>query len=216
VIPLTIQSWRRFGVCGGHTGISLGLGQAVQQGGLHGPTLALESKLGDQQSSAHYWKYPQALVMASWDRKDHRATEMSERSVSMAGPSFESGQVSRILQQIYEGMAVLDQLGDKIGTVEYVYLGELPEIDEQFGQGQLAPSAADGSEGSLIEEFARAIVLTEQVPDIWRERLLSHGFIRINSTGLFTADRYVMPAQIASVADDRVMLCVSRDRLIKA
>ena len=127
----------------------------------------------------------------------------------MAGPSFESGQMSRILQQIYEGMVVHDQMGDKIGTVEYVYLGELLDIDEPFGQGQLSPSTADGSECSLIEEFARAIVLTEQVPEIWRERLLSHGFIRINSTGLFTA-------QIASVADDRVMLSVSRDRLIKA
>jgi hypothetical protein len=134
----------------------------------------------------------------------------------MAGPQFEYGQVSCILQQIYEGMAVHDQMGDKIGTVEYVYLGELTEADEEFGPGESSPSIADGSEGSLIEEFARAIVLTEQVPDIWRERLLSHGFIRIHSTRLFTADRYVMPAQIASVADNRVMLCVSRDRLMKA
>ncbi len=134
----------------------------------------------------------------------------------MVGPQFEAGQVSRILQQIYEGMAVHDQTGDKIGSVEYVYLGESTDADEKFGPGEFTPSMVDGSEGSLIEEFARAIVLTEQVPDIWRERLLSHGFIRINSTGLFAADRYVMPAQIASVADNRVMLCVSRDRLIKA
>jgi sporulation protein YlmC with PRC-barrel domain len=134
----------------------------------------------------------------------------------MAGARFESGQVSRILQQIYEGMPVYDQRGDKIGTVEYVYLGELTEVDEKFGPGEFTSSIVDGSEGSLIEEFARAIVLTEQVPDIWRERLLSHGFIRISKTGLFTADRYAMPAQIASVTDDRVTLCVSRDRLIKA
>jgi hypothetical protein len=111
---------------------------------------------------------------------------------------------------------VYDQRGDKIGTVEYVYLGELTEVDEKFGPGEFTSSIVDGSEGSLIEEFARAIVLTEQVPDIWRERLLSHGFIRISKTGLFTADRYAMPAQIASVTDDRVTLCVSRDRLIKA
>jgi len=134
----------------------------------------------------------------------------------MVGPQFESGQVSRLLQQIYEGMAVYDRLGDKIGTVEYVYLGELAETDEKFGSGESSPSMADGSQGSLIEEFARAIILTEQVPDIWRERLLSHGFIRMSSTGLFSTDRYVMSAQIASVDDDRVLLCVSRDRLIKA
>jgi len=134
----------------------------------------------------------------------------------MAGPQFEAGQASRILQQIYEGMPVYDQKGDKIGAVEYVYLGELAEDDEKFGPGEFTSSLIDGSDGSLIEEFARAIVLTEQVPEIWRERLLSHGFIRISRTALFTADRYAMPAQIAGVADDRVMLCVSRDRLIKA
>jgi hypothetical protein len=134
----------------------------------------------------------------------------------MAGAQFESGQASRILQQIYEGMPVYDQRGDKVGTVEYVYGGELTEVNDNFGPGEFTSSMVDGSEGSLIEEFASAIVLTEQVPDIWRERLLSHGFIRISSIGLFTADRYAMPAQIANVADDRVMLCVSRDRLIKA
>jgi len=134
----------------------------------------------------------------------------------MAGPQFESGQISRILQQIDAGMPVYDQRGDKIGTVEYVYLGELTEVDEQYGPGESSSSLVDGSEGSLIEEFARAIVLTEQIPDLWRERLLSHGFIRISSTGLFTANRYVMPAQIARVSDNRIMLCVSRDSLIKA
>jgi hypothetical protein len=134
----------------------------------------------------------------------------------MAGPQFESGQISRILQQINEGMPVYDRRGDKIGTVEYVYLGELTDVDETYGPEESSSSLVDGSEGSLIEEFARAIVLTEQIPDFWRERLLSHGFIRISSTGLFTANRYVMPAQIACVSDNRIMLCVSKDRLIKA
>jgi hypothetical protein len=133
----------------------------------------------------------------------------------MAEPRFESGQVGRILLQVYEGMPVYDQTGNRIGTVEYVYLGELSEPDEEFGQGQLS-STLESSEGSLIEDFAKAIVLTEQVSDTLRERLLCHGFMRITSTGFFSADRYVMPAQIASVADDRVMLCVSREKLIKA
>ena len=133
----------------------------------------------------------------------------------MAEPQFESGQISRILLQVYEGMPVYDQMGNKIGTVEYVYLGELTEPDEEFGEGQLS-STFESSEGSLIEDFAKAIVLTEQVSDTLRERLLCHGFMRINSTGFFSADRYVLPTQIASVADDRVMLCVSREKLIKA
>jgi hypothetical protein len=108
---------------------------------------------------------------------------------------FELEQVDPILQQIYEGVAVHDRTGRRIGTVEYVYLGEVA--------------------GSLIEEFAKAVLLTERVPDIWRERLLSYGFIRINRFGLFTADRYALPSQIAGVVDDRVLLNVDLDELLK-
>jgi hypothetical protein len=134
----------------------------------------------------------------------------------MADPRFEAEKVNPILTQVYEGMRVYDRLGDKIGTIEYVYLGELAEPDEEYERGPDAASAFDGSEGSLIEDFARAIALTQQVSDTWRERLLCYGFIRINSTGLFAADRYATPEQIAHVADDRVLLCVNRNELLKA
>jgi hypothetical protein len=134
----------------------------------------------------------------------------------MAEPRFKSEEVNPILDQVYEGMTVHDRTGDKIGTVKYVYLGELIDSDEAYDQGPDTPSAFDSSEGSLIEDFGRAIALTEHIADPLRERLLFYGFIRIHSTGLFAADRYVMPGQVASVADDRVMLCVSRNDLIKA
>jgi hypothetical protein len=134
----------------------------------------------------------------------------------MAEPRFKSEELNPILTQVYEGMTVHDRTGDKIGTVKYVYLGELIDSDEGYDQGPDTPSAYDSSEGSLIEDFARAIALTEHISDPWREQLLCHGFIRIHSIGLFAADRYAMPGQIASVADDRVMLCVSRNELIKA
>ena len=134
----------------------------------------------------------------------------------MSGPQFDSEQINPLLLQVYEGMAVHDWTGNKIGTVEYVYLGEVTEAPEEFGYKDHTTSPLTGSEGSLIEEFATAILLTEQVSDIWRERLLSYGFIRISSTGLFTSNRYAIPSQIASVADDRVLLCVDQNELIKA
>jgi hypothetical protein len=134
----------------------------------------------------------------------------------MLGPQFESEQVEPILRQIYEGMAVHDQTGHRIGTVEYVYLGEVAESSDDCGYYERAPSVLTRSEGLLIEEFAKAILLTEQVSDIWRERLLSYGFIRIKSSRLFTSDRYVLPSQIAGVAEDRVLLYVDRGELLKA
>jgi hypothetical protein len=134
----------------------------------------------------------------------------------MLGRQFELEQVDPILLQIYEGMAVQDRTGRKIGTVEYVYLGEVAESSEQGGYNAQPAAALASSEGSLIEEFAKAVLLTERVSDIWRERLLSYGFIRINRSGLFTADRYALPSQIAGVADDRVLLNVDLDELLKA
>ena len=134
----------------------------------------------------------------------------------MPGTQFESEQVDPILVQICEGMAVYDQTGHMIGTVAYVYLGEVAESPELCGYYARTPSVLASSEELLIEEFAKAILLTEQIPDLWREQLLSYGFIRINGSGLFSPDRYALPSQIAGVAEDCVLLYVDRDELLKA
>jgi hypothetical protein len=134
----------------------------------------------------------------------------------MPGAQFESEQVDPILVQVYEGMTVYDQTGHMIGTVAYVYLGEVAESPERCGYNERTPSALTSSEESLIEEFAKAILLTERISDLWRERLLSYGFIRINSSGLFSSDRYALPLQIAGVAEGCVLLGVDRDELLKA
>jgi hypothetical protein len=152
----------------------------------------------------------------SSNKNRYIANLLQEGGISMLGPQFESEQVEPILRQICEGMAVHDQTGHRIGTVEYVYLGEVAESYEDCGYYERAASVLTGSEGSLIEEFAKALLLTEQLSDIWRERLLSYGFIRINSSRLFTSHRYVLPSQIAGVAGDRVLLYVDRDELLKA
>jgi len=133
----------------------------------------------------------------------------------MAEPERQAGEANRLLTQVYEGTTVYSRTGAKIGTVEYVYLGELAERADGHDREQAYPSAPGGGEGSLIGEFAREVVLAEQIPAGLRDRLLRHGLLRINSTGLFAADRYVMPDQIASVSPYRVTLRVSRNELLK-
>jgi hypothetical protein len=133
----------------------------------------------------------------------------------MSQQPFEQQHGNRILTQIYEGMTVYDRAGNKIGTVEHVYLrGVNEEADKRGGGPETVPSPGRG-ESSLIEDFAQAIFPSDQLPETLRQRLLRHGFIRIDSTGLFAADRYVMPDQIADVSDDRVTLRGTRDELIK-
>jgi hypothetical protein len=134
----------------------------------------------------------------------------------MDEPRFAATQTNGVLAQVYEGMGVYDRTGRKLGTVETVYLGELIETDDAYGQDPATLSVREKREVSLIEDFARAIAITERVSDPLRERLLSQGFMRIDSRGLFVVDRYALPEQIDSVSDGRVMLRVNRDELIKA
>jgi hypothetical protein len=128
---------------------------------------------------------------------------------------FDSRQGNPLLRRIYEGMTVYDRTDNKIGTVEYVYPGELPEVADQRGQKPATLSVRGSHARSLIEAFGREIALTDYVPDTLREELLRHGFLRINCAGLFVADRYAKPEQIASVSNDGVTLRVTRDELIK-
>jgi len=133
----------------------------------------------------------------------------------MSQQPFEEGRGSRILTQAYEGMDVYDRTGDKIGTVEYVYLGAMDEDADAYGAGPATASGPGRRESSLLQDFAKALGAGDHVPEVLHDRLRRHGFIRIDSTGLFAADRYVMPDQIADISGDRVTLRVTRDELIK-
>lgn len=127
---------------------------------------------------------------------------------------FEQEEGSSLLDQISEGMTVYDPQGDQIGTVKYVYLGAVMEEEDERGIGAATTDAADMSANTLIEDFAM-LFAPDPMPETLRHRLLRHGFIRIDSAGLFASDRYAMPRQIASVSGDRVTPRVSREELMK-
>jgi hypothetical protein len=129
---------------------------------------------------------------------------------------FEPPYANRLLTQIYEGMTVYDRAGEKIGTVEHVYLGEGSNEVDQHGEGPATAPSPGRGESSLLEDIATTIFPSDHVPESLRQRLLRQGFLRIDSTGLLAADRYVMPDQIADVSKDRVTLRVTRDELIKS
>jgi hypothetical protein len=133
----------------------------------------------------------------------------------MSQQAFERQEGRHLLGQIYEGMPVYDRTSHKIGTVECVYLGVVREEASQRGDGPATASSPSSSESSLIEDFAKATVPQDQLPETLRQRLLRQGFLRIDSTGLFAADRYVMPDQIESVSGDGVMLHATRNELLK-
>lgn len=121
---------------------------------------------------------------------------------------------SNILTQIFEGMEVYDQPGEKVGTVRDVYLGAVTEEEDERGLGPATVSPAVGTTSSLMDDFIQAMSSPQGLPDALRQRFLRQGFIRINTSGLFRADCYALPEQIAGVSEGRVLLQVPGKELV--
>lgn len=118
------------------------------------------------------------------------------------------------LRKVREGMKVYDSDDKEIGTVERVYLGEVSPRADERGEGPATARYPNQSENDLVQDLAKAFD-NDQVPDELRARLQRMGFIRLDAKGLFAADRYILPDQIARVSGDKVILNTTKDRLIK-
>jgi hypothetical protein len=120
---------------------------------------------------------------------------------------------STILRKVEEGMRVYDRNNETLGTVSRVYLGASSE--EAIASGLGPGTARDPSLGAVAPagRIREAFLPPSPVPDELRERLLGHGFVRIDTTGLFTADCYAPPEQIEIVSTEGVRLSVTRDEL---
>lgn len=121
--------------------------------------------------------------------------------------------IQNVMLQIHEGMTVYDRTGAAIGTVEFVRFGD--EDPQQPGPETITGSQVDNTSGSWLVESVAAVFSDEDLPDTLRDRLVRHGFVRVDA-GLLASDRFVLPDQIATVSDDGVHLRVVDDELIKA
>ncbi|GGF43745.1 hypothetical protein GCM10011321_37860 [Youhaiella tibetensis] len=117
-------------------------------------------------------------------------------------------------QGIHVGMRVFDNHHRHIGVVDdFKYSDEDPSRPGPETAG-INPGDMKGRD-SIINNLAEAFHPNE-LPEEIRERLLNEGYVRLDADGLFAADRYILPEQIASVGDDEITLTVdSKDELIK-
>jgi hypothetical protein len=117
-----------------------------------------------------------------------------------------------LLPKVREGMKVLDRLHHEIGTVERVQMSDDDPATEEVEAA--TPGNLRQRDDSLIDNLAE-VFAPDELPEEVRERLFQQGFVRIDSAGLFAADRYVTPDQIMSVSGDALTLNVSKDELLK-
>lgn len=111
------------------------------------------------------------------------------------------------IAEVHEGMTVVDVVGEKVGTVRAVRMGDPGAVTSE-GQG-----AAEDVQGGVVGALARVFSAADPVPDGLRERLLRLGFVQIDAAGLFTGDRYAASDEIAEVAGETVHLSVGKDML---
>jgi hypothetical protein len=115
-------------------------------------------------------------------------------------------------RDVHVGMKVFDRMNNEIGKVE----------DFKFSENEENPAvifedvdAADRPrEGGLVEDIAEAFA-PDDMPEVLRDRLLTEGYIRLDTKGLFEADRYILPEQIDSSSGNALLLNVSKDELMK-
>lgn len=119
-----------------------------------------------------------------------------------------------ILRNVHAGMRVVDSASHEIGKVDWVKYGDDdPSTPEPEAAG-ISPIEDAELPDTLLETIAEAFQ-SDRLPDEIRERLLHQGFVRIDADGLFSADRYVTPEQIAQVSSDTLTLKVSKAELLK-
>ncbi len=120
-----------------------------------------------------------------------------------------------ILKSVETGMDVYDITGDKFGEVDDLYFGAVGDEIVDGVEPATTSEAPVNAQDELIQDFAKALGGEDDLPEELRQRLLHDGYIRIDANGLFAADRFVLPDQIASVDDKGVHLRVARRDLIK-
>ena len=112
------------------------------------------------------------------------------------------------IEQVREGMSVVDSLGEKVGKVESLMMGDPQAATEQGNELR-----DTGFMGNVAEAFGAE--REPDVPDAVRGQLLRTGYLKVDGGFLFGTDRYVQPDRIVAVRDDTVYLNVPKAELIK-
>jgi hypothetical protein len=140
-----------------------------------------------------------------------RGTHLEALAMGIS-PGSEDPRRDDLLATIKNGMKVVDMDGDKVGKVTFVRMADLNDPDDTPNRdtdpGLLAAVDNDfDDQDTLLDVF-------EGEDDV-TERMRRTGYVKIDAAGFFTGDKYVEPAQIASVEGDTVRLAIDKDDIVK-
>jgi hypothetical protein len=115
------------------------------------------------------------------------------------------------IAQVREGMTVVDAAGDEIGKVDYVKMGDPEAVT-------VNPADATDDRGGIFEGVADVLSGpdADDLPITLAGEMLRVGYLRVDTKGWFSKDRFVPADAIQGVTGDRVQLAVTKDELIEA
>jgi hypothetical protein len=111
------------------------------------------------------------------------------------------------ISHVHEGMRVVDAVGEEVGKVQFVRMGDPEAITTEGNEGR--PT-------ELMGKIASAVLPEEREPDVpepLRTRLLRTGYVKIDGPDLRDTDRYASSTQVREVSGDTVLLSVARRQL---
>jgi hypothetical protein len=120
--------------------------------------------------------------------------------------------MERLPESIEVGMKVFDSELREIGRVDDL---KYPENATAPGVEPATVDAADTPEDNTLVDAVAEAFGREDVPEPLRSQLLRDGYVRLDASGLFASDRYILPEQIARMTADGIQLNVTIDALIK-
>ncbi len=140
---------------------------------------------------------------------------MAHHTMQATADDMDTTQQQSILNGVQEGMTVYDANQDKIGTVDYVQFGAASDSQRAQGSGPATVAPADNGYDQPLVDMVASVFNPGDMPGEMAQKLQHSGFIRIDSNGLFAADRYVTPEHIARVDGNGVYLKVTSDELLR-
>ena len=120
--------------------------------------------------------------------------------------------MERLSEGIRVGMKVFDSEGHHIGKID----------DLKFPENAIAPEIEVAEVDDVVDERDETIISAvadafghEDIPEPLRSQLLRDGYVHLDASGLFAADRYILPEQISRLDANGIQLNVTKDALIK-
>jgi len=112
------------------------------------------------------------------------------------------------LNAVQTGMHVIDARGEDVGQVDQIHMGDADAVTTA-GNEDRSPTLLDRAAEALGAEAE------PDVPEPLRSRLVREGYLKLDSSRLLEADRYVPADYVRGVSDGKVQLSVRREELLR-